>query len=443
MPRSPRQPRSARPSQRFRADRAQPTRRSRPTAPAASGRELDQALAEAAAQAQPEAASFGGYGLPEELVTVLARRGFSAPFAIQARTLPDALAGRDVLARSETGSGKTLAFGLTVLARLAGSARRPHFPRGLVLVPTRELAHQVTGVIAPLGHAVSLRVTAIYGGASMGRQIDTLRRGVDVVIATPGRLLDLVERGECSLAEVEVTVLDEADFMADLGFLPAVTTLLDQTRAHGQRMLFSATLDHGVDALARRYLSAPKMHALTPTAAPVSTMDHRAFTVRPDDKVAIAAEIARRPGRTLFFVRTKHGADRLAMQLRRSGARAGAIHGNLRQSQRQRALDAFSGGGAQVLVATDVAARGIHVNNVDLVVHYDPPADAKDYLHRSGRTARAGADGMVLSLLLPDQVRSAARLHERAGVTAPSVRVELGATQLHDLTERATYARSA
>jgi superfamily II DNA/RNA helicase len=435
MPRSPRRPqhRSARPPQRLRATSTAPVRRSRSNESPASGRALDRALAEAASQPQPEASSFGGYGLPPALVTVLARRGFHTPFAIQSRTLPGALAGRDILARSQTGSGKTLAFGIAMLARLHHGQSRPRSPRGLVLVPTRELAQQVSAVVAPLAHALSMRVTAIYGGAPMGRQIDSLRRGVDVVIATPGRLLDLIERGECSLADVEVTVLDEADFMADLGFLPAVTTLLDQTRPNGQRMLFSATLDNGVDTVVRRYLSDPQLHALAPTPTPVSTMDHRAFTVRAEDKVAIAAEIAERPGRTLFFVRTKHGADRLATQLRRSGARAGAIHGNLRQSQRQRALDAFSRGEARVLVATDVAARGIHVDDIDLVVHYDPPADAKDYLHRSGRTARAGADGVVLSLLLPEQVGGAARMHERAGVTARPVQIGRGAPQLRNL----------
>jgi superfamily II DNA/RNA helicase len=390
--------------------------------------ELDRALDAALAAPEPPARTFAQLGLPDALVSVLARRGIAAPFAIQTRTLPDALAGRDVLGRAQTGSGKTLAFGLPVLARLAaaGERRVPTSPRALVLVPTRELARQVADVLAPLGHALDLRVNTVYGGAPMGRQIENLRRGTDVVVATPGRLIDLMDRGAVTLDRITVAVLDEADHMADLGFLPAVTRILDATPAGGQRLLFSATLDRGVDRLVRRFLSEPAVHAVASVATPVEAMDHRVFVLPGDAKVAVAAEIAMRPARTLFFVRTKHGADRLAKQLTRQGAEAVAIHGNLNQNQRQRALDAFAAGRSRVLVATDVAARGIHVDDVDLVVHYDPPNDHKDYLHRSGRTARAGATGTVLSFVEPQQARDVARLHGAASVQADTTTVHAG-----------------
>jgi superfamily II DNA/RNA helicase len=411
----------------------------RPTAPVRSDLEVGlDAAAQAAADAGPSGATFASLGLPDRLVSALARRGMSAPFAIQTLAVPDALAGRDVLGRGQTGSGKTLAFGLPLLARLAGGTRTPRAPRGLVLVPTRELAQQVHDELAPLGQAVGLSLAAVYGGASMGRQIDQLRRGADVVVATPGRLQDLVDQGACSLAGVEVTVLDEADHMADLGFLPAVTALLDLTPSGGQRLLFSATLDRGVDRLVRTFLTAPALHAVAAADSSVSTMDHRVYALQHDVKVDIAAEIARRPGRTLIFVRTKHGADRLASSLRRGGVEAGAIHGDLTQQARRRALADFTDGRARVLVATDVAARGIHVDDVDLVVHYDPPADPKDYLHRSGRTARAGASGTVLSLLTSDQVRASQRLRERAGVEASAVAVVPGHPAVRELAESGT-----
>jgi superfamily II DNA/RNA helicase len=398
--------------------------------------DLEQALdaAAEAAAAEPVAdATFASLGLPQKLVTALERRGMAVPFAIQTRAVPDALAGRDVLGRGATGSGKTLAFGLPMLARLAGGERVARAPRGLVLVPTRELAQQVADALAPLGQALGLKLTTVYGGASMGRQIDQLRRGTDVVVATPGRLQDLIEQGECRLGDVAVAVLDEADHMADLGFLPAVTKLLDLTPSGGQRLLFSATLDRGVDRLVRAYLVDPAVHAVATAASTVTTMDHRVWAVQSDAKTAVAAELAARPARTLFFVRTKHGADRLAMQLRRAGVAAGALHGDLTQSARRRALDDFSTGRARVLVATDVAARGIHVDDVDLVVHYDPPADPKDYLHRSGRTARAGASGTVLSLVLSDQVREHQRMRERAGVQASALTVVPGHPAVREL----------
>ena len=403
----------------------------RPAAPRHEARpapvsELEQAL-NASLDAPPEPADFTALRLPQPLLTGLQRRGISTPFPIQARTLPNALAGRDLLGRAETGSGKTLAFGLPMLARLTGSTGRPAgTPAGLVLVPTRELAQQVQDALAPLGQPLGVRVLSVYGGASMGRQISALRRGVDLLVATPGRLLDLIRQGECSLTEVEVTAIDEADHMADLGFLPDVTTILDMTRPGGQRLLFSATLDRGVDRLARAYLSDPVAIAVASAASPVSSMDHLAFSVRHDDKVPVLSQIVARPARTLVFVRTKHGADRLARQLSRAGTQTGAIHGNLAQNARQRALDAFAAGRTRVLVATDVAARGIHVDDVDLVVHYDPPADHKDYLHRSGRTARAGAKGTVLSMLLPEQGRDAVRLFERAGLDVAVTPVAAG-----------------
>ena len=390
---------------------------------------LDRDLAAAAALPAPDVSDFGGYGLPAALVTGLARRGFTKPFAIQARSLPDALAGRDILARSQTGSGKTLAFGIPLIAGLAAKRRTPRRPRGLILVPTRELCEQVTNTLAPIGHSVDVRFTAVFGGASISNQVRAMERGVDVVVATPGRLVDLLDRNALVLDDVQITVLDEADYMADLGFLPVVTDLLSRCRPDAHRMLFSATLDRGVDVLVRKFLTDPALHAHAPDTVDVSTMEHRAFEVSREARVEVAARIASRPARTLFFVRTKHGADRLATQLTKAGTPAMAIHGNLRQSQRQRALDAFSRGESRVLVATDVAARGIHVDDVSLVVHYDLPNDHKDYLHRSGRTARAGADGLVLSLVLPDQVRDARALYTAAGVDVTSHRVGTG----HDL----------
>ena len=396
---------------------------------------LDAAADAAAAEVDAPVASFASLGLPERLVTALARRDLHAPFAIQTRSIPDALSGRDVLGRGATGSGKTLAFGLPLLARLVGGERVRGLPRGLVLVPTRELAQQVHDALAPLGQALDVKVSAVYGGASMGRQIDQLRRGIDLVVATPGRLQDLIEQRECSLDNVEVTVLDEADHMADLGFMPAVTALLDMTAPTTQRLLFSATLDRGVDKLVRSYLKDPAVHAVASAEAKITTMDHRVYAVQHDAKVDIAAEIAARPGRTLIFVRTKHGADRLALQLRKVGVEAGAIHGNLTQHARKRALENFTTGHARVLVATDVAARGIHVDDVDLVVHYDPPADHKDYLHRSGRTARAGASGTVLSFITSDQARDHQRMRERAGVEASAITVVMGHPAVRELAE--------
>jgi superfamily II DNA/RNA helicase len=389
--------------------------------------ELDQALAAAAAAPQPDPVTFSELGIDSRLVSALAADGILEPFAIQARVLPDALAGRSILGRAQTGSGKTLAFGLPLLTRLAASsvARQRKAPRGLVLVPTRELAKQVADVLSPLGRRLGVRTATVYGGVSIARQIDDVR-DADIVVATPGRLIDLIERGACKLSAIEITVLDEADYMADLGFLPAVTRILDDTPADAQRMLFSATLDRGVGRLVISYVSDPALHAVPTATDPGPAAEHSVLVVSPQDKVPVAAEIASRPGRTLIFVRTKHGADRLTQQLAKAGVTAAAIHGDRNQQQRQRALDAFAAGYPRVLVATDVAARGIHVDDVDLVVQYDPPDDAKDYLHRSGRTARAGAPGMVVALAERRQVRDLHRLHDAAGITAALHEVATG-----------------
>jgi superfamily II DNA/RNA helicase len=406
--------------------RGQPMRQRPPARRADPYAGLDQALADAAAAPPPAAATFGALGVDDRLVSALAARGIREPFAIQARVLPDALAGRSILGRAQTGSGKTLAFGLPLLTRLAArtSPREPKTPRALILVPTRELARQVAGVLEPLGRQVGVSTTTVYGGVPIGGQIDRVREA-DVVVATPGRLIDLMERGACRLSGIESTVLDEADHMADLGFMPAVTRILDATPAGGQRMFFSATLDRGVGQLVASYVVDPALHAV-PAAVDSGPAEHRVLVLSAQDKVPVAAEIASRPGRTLFFVRTKHGADRLAKQLGRAGISAAAIHGDRNQNQRQRALDGFAAGHPRVLVATDVAARGIHVDDVDLVVQYDPPDDPKDYLHRSGRTARAGATGMVVALAEHGQVRDLQRLHDAAGITAATHEVAAG-----------------
>jgi superfamily II DNA/RNA helicase len=398
-----------------------------PTPPRAEPHaELDLALDAAAAAPQLATTTFAELGLDPRLVRALAARDIREPFAIQARVLPDALAGRDVLGRAQTGSGKTLAFGLPLLTRLAAipDPRREKAPRGLVLVPTRELAQQVADVLAPLGRAIGVSIATVYGGVSISGQIARVRHA-DVVVATPGRLIDLLGRHACTLCDIQVTVLDEADHMADLGFLPPVTEIIDQTPAGGQRMFFSATLDRGVGQLVTGYTSDAALHAVT-SSTDSGPAEHRVLVLSAQDKVAVAAEIAGRPGRTLFFVRTKHGADRLAKQLSRAGVEAAAIHGDRNQNQRQRALDAFTAGHPRVLVATDVAARGIHVDDVDLVVQFDPPNDHKDYLHRSGRTARAGASGMVIALVERGQLRDLRRLHDAAGVTAASDEVAAG-----------------
>ena len=382
----------------------------------------------------PQTPTFADLGLPRPLLTVLAKNGMTAPFAIQTAAIPDALAGRDVLGKAQTGSGKTLAFGLPMLARLAGIQARPKCPTGLVLVPTRELAGQVHDALAPLAMGLGVRLTVVVGGMPMGKQIMALRKGVDIVIATPGRLEDLVQQRALVLDDVTLTVLDEADHMTDLGFLPAVRRILDGVRPGGQRLLFSATLDANVRTLVQRYLRDPVTHSTTPAGVAVAAMDHHLFVVDADHKVGVVAEIANRDGRTLLFVRTKHGADRLTKQLRAAGVNAGAIHGGKTQAARTRALTEFRDGTLRTLVATDVAARGIHVDGIDLVLHVDPPADHKDYVHRAGRTARAGESGVVVTLVTRDQERATATMTRKAGVRTTTTRVSPGGRDLVRLT---------
>jgi superfamily II DNA/RNA helicase/cold shock CspA family protein len=356
--------------------------------------------------------NFAELGVPADLVGTLHARGLDAAFEIQAMTVPDGLAGRDLCGRAPTGSGKTIAFGIPLVARV-GTAR-PKRPRGLVLVPTRELAAQVCGELEWLGRARKLRVAAVYGGAGFGAQFKALRRGVDVLVACPGRLTDLIERREVDLDEVEIVVVDEADRMADMGFLPAVQQLLDRTPATRQTLLFSATLDGAVDQLVRRYQRDPSRHLLPEADQTLAT--HRFWKAERGDRVTLTAEIVQAAGPTIVFCRTKHGADALAKKLEQRGVRSAAIHGNRSQGQRERALAAFADGKVRALVATDVAARGIHVDAVACVVHYDPPADFKDYTHRSGRTARAGANGTVVSLVSRDQQREVARFQRPLGL---------------------------
>ncbi|SEM62590.1 Superfamily II DNA and RNA helicase [Streptacidiphilus jiangxiensis] len=362
--------------------------------------------------------SFAGLGLPPALVRELAHQGISAPFAIQAATLPDGLAGRDVLARGRTGSGKTLAFGLAVLARSRGQRGSTRRPLVLVLVPTRELAQQVTESLTPYARSLRLRVVSVVGGRSISGQARALRAGAEVVVATPGRLADLVERGDCRLDRITVTVLDEADQMANLGFLPQITALLDRVPPGGQYLLFSATLDRDVDELVDRYLTDPVVHEVHPSADALAATEHRLLDVAAADKRAVVTEIAARGERVLLFLETRHVVDELTQHLLDSGVLAAALHGGRSQAQRSRTLEDFKAGRVTALVATNVAARGIHVDDLGLVVNVDPPGHHKDYLHRGGRTARAGAPGTVVTLVLPQQRRAVVQLLEQAGITA-------------------------
>ncbi|MBW3644309.1 MAG: DEAD/DEAH box helicase, partial [Actinobacteria bacterium] len=375
--------------------------------------------------------TFDALGVAPDLVAVLAEQGITEPFPVQEMTIPDALAGRDVCGKAKTGSGKTLAFGLALAERAGESS--PSRPRSLVLVPTRELANQVAAEIAPLVEVRGRTVQAVYGGTDVDRQTRALRKGPDIVVATPGRLIDLIERKAISLADIEVVVLDEADRMADMGFLPQVEWVLRHVdRAH-QTMLFSATLDGAVDHVVRVHLTDPVFHEVQSERIEVDDMDHRFLFVHQMDKVKVAAAICGGAERCLVFVRTKRGADRLARQLQREGVTARPIHGDLHQGARERALSDFTDGKLHVLVATDVAARGIHVDEIDVVVHYDPPEDHKSYVHRSGRTARAGTRGAVATLVLWDQEHDIRMLQRRLGLDLPLVEVFSNDARLADL----------
>jgi len=373
--------------------------------------------------------------MPAALLKTLTAQGVTTPFPIQAATLPNSLAGRDLLGRGRTGSGKTLAFGLALLARTAGLRAQPKAPLALVLVPTRELAQQVTDALTPYATAVNLRLTTVVGGLSITKQAGAIRRGVEVLVATPGRLNDLVERGDCVLDDVRITVLDEADQMTDMGFLPQITKLIQRVRPDGQRMLFSATLDGNIDRLVQRFLTDPVVHSVDPSAGAVTTMEHHVLHVLDGtDKQAVTTRIAARDGRVILFLDTKRSADRLAKRLLAVGVRAAALHGGRSQPQRNRTLEQFKTGRVTALVATNVAARGIHIDDLDLVVNVDPPTDHKDYLHRGGRTARAGGSGSVVTLVLPEQKRDMTRLMSDAGIRPRTARVKSSDPELVTIT---------
>jgi superfamily II DNA/RNA helicase len=367
--------------------------------------------------------SFKDLGVNPALVKALVAAGIEKPFPIQKATLPDAISGKDILGRGQTGSGKTLAFGLALMTRLAGKTAAPMKPLGLVLSPTRELAMQISDVIAPLSRTVNLNSQVIAGGLSYSKQIQALKRGVPIVVATPGRLIDLINKKHIKLDDVQITILDEADQMADMGFLPDVKKILDQTKPGGQRMLFSATLDRDVDSLVKKYLKNPVTHSLANEKSTAGNMTHHVLIMEQANKDAITASIAARKGKSIFFVRTKHGADKLAKRMNESGVAVGALHGGKTQAQRSRVLEGFKSGKTNALVATDVAARGIHVDDVSLVVHVDAPENHKDYLHRAGRTARAGAVGTVVTLSTHKQIKGVRGLAARAGVKLVETKV--------------------
>ncbi|MFH8611138.1 DEAD/DEAH box helicase [Streptomyces sp. NPDC018029] len=379
--------------------------------------------------------TFGDLDMPEALLKTLAAQGVTDPFPIQAATLPNSLAGRDILGRGRTGSGKTLAFGLALLARTAGQRAESKSPLAMVLVPTRELAQQVTDALTPYATSVNLRMATVVGGMSISRQSGTLRRGAEVLVATPGRLKDLIERGDCDLSQVRTTVLDEADQMADMGFMPQVTALLKQVDQRGQTMLFSATLDKNIDRLVRMFLTDPVVHSVDPSAGAVTTMEHHVLYVADEtDKKAVAMRIAAREGRVIMFLDTKRAVDRFTKRLLANGVRASGLHGGRSQPQRNRTLDQFKNGQVTALIATNVAARGIHVDDLDLVVNIDPPADHKDYLHRGGRTARAGESGSVVTLVLPEEKRDMTRLMTDAEIRPNTARVSSSDEELARIT---------
>ena len=378
--------------------------------------------------------SFEDLGVHPALAEALENEGITSPFPIQVATLPDAIKGRDVLGRGQTGSGKTLAFGLAMMTQLAGRTAKPHRPLGLILSPTRELAVQISDVVSPLARRVNLNSQVVAGGLSYTGQIAALKRGVPIIVATPGRLIDLLNKKHIVLDDVEITVLDEADQMADMGFLPVVKEILEQTQADGQRLLFSATLDRDVDSLVKRFLKNPITHSLENEKSRSADMVHHTLVLDQQHKDLVATQIAAREGRTIFFTRTKHGADKLAEKMLRMGVPVGVLHGGKSQGQRTRVLAAFKDGRATALVATDVAARGIHVDDVSLVVHVDPPADHKDYLHRAGRTARAGARGVVVSLATHRQRKEIFGISKRAGVSITEVNVRPSDQELMRIT---------
>src|SRR5215469_10919975 len=376
--------------------------------------------------------AFESLGVPVPLIAALAAAGIDRPFPIQAAVVPDALAGADILGRGRTGSGKTLGFCIPLVARLAGGHTSAGRPRGLVLVPTRELASQVQDVLRPLARAVGLRVATIFGGTPQRPQVTALHRRVDIIVACPGRLADLIGQGHCHLGDVEVSVVDEADHMADLGFLPAVRRLLDATPPEGQRMLFSATLDHAVDVLVRRFLDNPAEHSVDPPGAPAPIV-HHLLSVAPADRAPVVAALAAGGNRSLIFTRTKHGARKLARQLTAAQIPAAELHGNLTQATRERNLARFASGAVRVMVATDIAARGIHVDGIDLVIHADPPAEHKTYLHRSGRTGRAGAGGVVITLQTAAQAGDVRSLMRKARIVPLAATVKPGSALLRSI----------
>ncbi|TQM65794.1 DEAD/DEAH box helicase [Klugiella xanthotipulae] len=393
--------------------------------------------------------TFAALGVPAPLVAVLEKDGKTEAFPIQQDTLPDTLTGRDVLGRGKTGSGKTIAFALPLVSRLggtlAGGKRRPGRPLGLVLAPTRELATQIAATITPLAEAYNLTTTTIFGGVSQNRQVDALRSGVDIVVACPGRLEDLMKQGHVKLDAIEITILDEADHMADLGFLPGVTRIMEATPSDGQRLLFSATLDNGVDKLVRKFLTDAVMHSVDEANSPVAAMTHNVFEVASADaKRDLIKKLASGTGRRILFTRTKHAAKKLAKQLTDAGVPAVDLHGNLSQNQRDRNLAAFGSGSTKVLVATDVAARGVHVDNVELVVHVDPPMEHKAYLHRSGRTARAGTEGQVVTICLPEQRRDLGAILRKAAIAVTPIPVTADSDEVNALVgPTAAYVKPA
>ena len=407
---------------------ALPTETALPTDRGAAPRRNRRSAPRAAARA----VTFASAGVPAPLVAALADAGITTPFPIQAATLPDALAGLDILGRGQTGSGKTLGFSIPLAARLADGYTSACRPRGLVLVPTRELASQVQAVLAPLAQAVGLSVATIFGGVPQNPQVSALRNRADIIVACPGRLADLIEQGHCHLGDVEISVLDEADHMADLGFLPVVRRLLDMTPAEGQRMLFSATLDHAVDVLVRRFMNQPAQHAVDPAEAPAA-MIHHLLTVAPADRAGVVATLTSGSNRSLVFTRTKQRAHQLARQLTAAGIPAAELHGDLGQHARGRNLASFADGAVRVMVATDIAARGIHVDGIDLVIHADPPAEHKAYLHRSGRTGRAGASGIAITLQTPAQSADVRALMRKARVVPLAATVKPGSALLRSI----------